>query len=63
MAKVTGIGGVFFKSTNDDRKLADWYRKNLGMELAEFGHVAQKDSEWFSQSSSSFIQLPRRQYG
>ena len=26
MAKVTGIGGVFFKSTNDHKKLAEWYR-------------------------------------
>jgi predicted enzyme related to lactoylglutathione lyase len=38
MAKVTGIGGVFFKTTGDDAKgLADWYRKNLGMSLEDFG--------------------------
>ncbi|HEX6973694.1 MAG TPA: VOC family protein [Vicinamibacterales bacterium] len=37
MAKVTGIGGVFFKSTNDHKKLAEWYRKNLGMEPESWG--------------------------
>lgn len=38
MAKVTGIGGVFFKSTSDDRALAAWYEKNLGIKLeASFG--------------------------
>lgn len=33
MARVTGIGGVFFKSTSDDRALAAWYEKHLGMPL------------------------------
>ncbi len=37
MAKVTGIGGVFFKSTNDHKKLAEWYRKNLGIQLEPWG--------------------------
>jgi len=37
MAKVTGIGGVFFKSTNDHKKLAEWYRHNLGIELEPWG--------------------------
>lgn len=37
MAKVTGIGGVFFKSTADNKELSDWYSKHLGMELADFG--------------------------
>ena len=37
MAKVTGIGGVFFKSTTDNQALAAWYEKNLGMKLADFG--------------------------
>jgi predicted enzyme related to lactoylglutathione lyase len=30
MAKVVGIGGVFFKS-NDPAKLGEWYQKWLGM--------------------------------
>jgi predicted enzyme related to lactoylglutathione lyase len=37
MAKVTGIGGVFFKSRNDSAALAAWYRKHLGMTLESFG--------------------------
>jgi predicted enzyme related to lactoylglutathione lyase len=74
MAKVTGIGGVFFKSTNDHVALAAWYEKNLGIKLEPWGgailrwpddhaadkgltvwHVAKKDSDWFSPSSSSFM--------
>lgn len=74
MAKVTGIGGVFFKSRGDDRALAAWYQEHLGMKLEDFGgailrwpddkaddggltvwHVAEKDSEWFSPSRSSFM--------
>ena len=37
MARVTGIGGVFFKSTSDHKRLAAWYRDNLGLELEEWG--------------------------
>jgi predicted enzyme related to lactoylglutathione lyase len=37
MARVTGIGGVFFKSTGDHKALAAWYEKNLGLELESFG--------------------------
>ena len=37
MAKITGIGGVFFKSTSDHAALVEWYRKHLGMPLADFG--------------------------
>ena len=37
MAKVTGIGGVFFKSTNDHKKLSEWYSKNLGIPLEPWG--------------------------
>jgi predicted enzyme related to lactoylglutathione lyase len=37
MAKVTGIGGVFFKSRGDNAALAAWYRDNLGLALEDFG--------------------------
>ncbi len=37
MAKVTGIGGVFFKSTGDNAALAAWYRKHLGFALEDWG--------------------------
>ena len=37
MPRVTGIGGVFFKSTGDSTALAAWYEKHLGMTLNDFG--------------------------
>lgn len=37
MARITGIGGVFFKSKGDDKALAAWYKKHLGMPLEDFG--------------------------
>ena len=74
MARVTGIGGVFFKSSSDHVALAAWYQKHLGMPLESFGgailkwpddkaedegmtvwHVAERESQWFSPSKSSFM--------
>lgn len=37
MAKVTGIGGVFFKSKGKGSELAAWYEKNLGITLESWG--------------------------
>ena len=37
MAKVTGFGGVFFKSKGDRAALAAWYQKHLGFKLEDFG--------------------------
>jgi len=37
MARITGIGGVFFKSRTDHKALAAWYRDHLGVRLEEFG--------------------------
>ena len=38
MAKVTGIGGVFLKSRQEDSAvLAGWYQKHLGMSLESWG--------------------------
>ena len=36
MAKVLGVGGVFFKSP-DPKRLYDWYTKWLGMEFEDWG--------------------------
>ena len=36
MAKVLGVGGVFFKSP-DPKRLYDWYAKWLGMEFQDWG--------------------------
>ena len=37
MAKVTGIGGVFFKSKGDPKALAAWYEKHLGLAMEPWG--------------------------
>lgn len=42
MAKVTGIGGVFFKSRNDSTALAAWYQKHLGIPLESWGGAVLK---------------------
>ena len=75
MAKITGVGGVFFKTNGDSAAaLAAWYQKHLGLSLEDFGGailrwpadkaedkgltvwmVAEKDSKWFSPSTSSFM--------
>jgi predicted enzyme related to lactoylglutathione lyase len=74
VARITGIGGVFFKSRHDNKALAHWYSEHLGMRLEDFGgavlrwpedkaedngvtawHIADKESKWFSPSSSEFM--------
>ena len=42
MARITGIGGVFLKSTGDSSALAAWYQKHLGMQLEDFGGAVLK---------------------
>jgi catechol 2,3-dioxygenase-like lactoylglutathione lyase family enzyme len=37
MARVTGIGGVFFKSKSDHKQLAAWYERHLGLRLEPWG--------------------------
>ena len=39
MRRVTGIGGVFFKSSDPERTV-EWYRDHLGIESGEFGGFA-----------------------
>jgi predicted enzyme related to lactoylglutathione lyase len=36
MARVTGIGGIFFKS-KDPKALGEWYRIHLGIQVEEWG--------------------------
>jgi predicted enzyme related to lactoylglutathione lyase len=50
MAKVTGIGGVFFKC-KDPRKISEWYKANLGMDTNQFG----ANFEWREMEDSSKI--------
>ncbi len=37
MAKVTGIGGVFFKARGDHAALSAWYQRHLGIALEPWG--------------------------
>ena len=39
MKRVTGIGGIFFKSKNP-KVLGEWYRTHLGMNVEDWGGVA-----------------------
>ncbi len=48
MAKVLGIGGLFFKARDADA-IADWYERVLGMEKTPWGGVwlpATQAAEW-----------------
>ena len=45
MAKITGIGGVFFKSAGKGADLAAWYRDNLGLSLEPWGGAILKWSD------------------
>lgn len=36
MKRVTGIGGIFFKSA-DPKKLGNWYSEHLGLEVSDWG--------------------------
>lgn len=46
MKRVTGLGGIFFKS-EDPKKISEWYGKHLGFDIAEWGGsgFSWKDSE------------------
>ncbi|MCH5599959.1 VOC family protein [Niabella ginsengisoli] len=48
MKKVTGIGGIFFK-TKDPGKMRAWYQKHLGLNTNEYGAVF----EWRQGADSS----------
>jgi hypothetical protein len=52
MAKITGIGGVFFKSRNKGAELASWYQKNLGLDLGAWGGAILK---WPGCNSCPFV--------
>jgi predicted enzyme related to lactoylglutathione lyase len=74
MARVTGIGGVFFLSKGEGKDLSSWYERHLGLRHEDFGaailnweddkaedkgatvwRVAERDSDWFSPSQSTFM--------
>lgn len=44
MAKVVGIGGIFFKA-RDPEALSTWYAKHLGLDLHDFGGAMFAENE------------------
>ncbi|WP_312340547.1 VOC family protein [Sphingobacterium sp.] len=48
LKRVTGIGGVFFKS-KDPKKLRDWYAEHLGLTTNSYGAVF----EWYQGGDST----------
>lgn len=47
MKKVTGIGGIFFKS-KDPKKITEWYQTHLGLDTNPFGATF----EWYENKDS-----------
>lgn len=53
MKRVTGIGGIFFKS-DDPKSTKNWYRKHLGIKSGQYGgtfewrHADEKNKKGFT---------------
>ena len=47
MKKVTGVGGIFFKS-KDPKKITEWYQKHLGLDANPYGATF----EWYEGADS-----------
>ena len=69
MKRVTGIGGIFFKSNNPNQ-LKEWYKKHLGFNIDEYGTMfisakddqqllqwspLSKDTDYFQPSTKEFM--------
>lgn len=37
MGKVVGLGGIFVHLKGETKELYDWYEKNLGLDMTEYG--------------------------
>lgn len=57
MKRVTGLGGVFFKSA-DPKKLKDWYGKHLGLPTTEWGATF----SWFETDSTNRAKPARTEW-
>lgn len=53
MKRVTGIGGIFFKSP-DPKRLCGWYREHLGLDVADWGGAV---FEWGGAESQAGMTL------
>ncbi|TGK07402.1 VOC family protein [Leptospira semungkisensis] len=50
MARVTGIGGIFFKA-KDAGLLRDWYKNHLGIDVSNWGGAV---FEWADEAGNAF---------
>ena len=57
MARVLGIGGVFFKS-KDPGALADWYRDVMGLEVEDWGGVVFRPEPMAAQPGAGTVFSP-----
>jgi len=59
MKKVTGLGGVFFKS-NDPKAINEWYVKNLGLPVGQYGTTFEwrEDEDPEKKGSTSWCAFP-----
>ena len=60
MAKVTGLGGVFFKC-DDPKGMNEWYTKNLGMVNAGYGVTFEwrQDDDPTKRGSTTWSTFPK----
>lgn len=54
MAKITGIGGVFFKTQNP-KELAEWYKTHLGLNLEAWGGVVLRWSQDMAEDKGATV--------
>ena len=57
MKKVTGFGGIFFK-TKDPEKMKSWYKKNLGLVTNEYGSVFEFRESYKPESKAYSVWSP-----
>ncbi len=57
MARVLGIGGVFFKS-KDPGTLANWYRDVIGLELEDWGGIVFRPEAMAAQPGAATVFSP-----
>lgn len=60
MKRVTGIGGIFFKSA-DPQSLAAWYQRHLGLNVEAWGGVVFTESPSLQGNSNTTTWCPFQQ--
>jgi predicted enzyme related to lactoylglutathione lyase len=60
MKKVTGIGGVFFKC-DDPKGMNEWYAKNLGLPMSDYGATFEwrQDDDPSKKGSTTWSTFPQ----